>query len=63
MIEHPTRLLQRNNVMKSLMFAFCVVFACGDLGAETNVWQPSAGHVQIAIWSGEMGEATNGTIY
>ncbi|UCD52314.1 MAG: alpha/beta hydrolase, partial [Phycisphaerales bacterium] len=38
--------------MKSLIFAFCVVFAFGDLRAQTNVWQPSSGHTQIPIWPG-----------
>jgi len=36
--------------MKSLIFAFCVVFAFVDLRAQTNVWQPSQGHKQIPIW-------------
>jgi acetyl esterase/lipase len=43
--------------MKSLIFAFCVVFACGDLRAETNVWQPSAGHTQVPIWPGAAPDA------
>lgn len=43
--------------MKSLIFAFCVVFACGDLGAQANVWQPSAGHTQIPIWPGPAPDA------
>lgn len=34
------------------MFALCVVFACGRLGAQTNVWQPSPGHTQVPIWPG-----------
>ena len=38
--------------MKILLFAFCVVFAFGELNAQTNVWQPAAGHVQIPIWPG-----------
>lgn len=38
--------------MKSLVLAFCVVLACGDLGAQAEVWQPSAGHAQIPIWPG-----------
>lgn len=36
--------------MKVLIFAFCVVLARGDLGVQADVWQPGAGHVQIAIW-------------
>ena len=43
--------------MKSLIFAFCVVFACGDLSAQTNVWQPSPGHTQIPIWPGAVPDA------
>ena len=38
--------------MRSLIFAFCVMFASGDLKAQTNVWQPSPGHTQIPIWPG-----------
>ncbi len=43
--------------MKSLIFAFCVVFAVGDLGARADVWQPSVGHVQIPIWPGAAPDA------
>ena len=43
--------------MKSLIFAFCVVFGFGDLGAQTNKWQPSVGHVQIPIWPGAAPDA------
>jgi acetyl esterase/lipase/phage tail protein X len=43
--------------MKSLIFAFCVVLACGDLRAQANVWQPSAGHAQIPIWPGSAPDA------
>jgi acetyl esterase/lipase len=38
--------------MKSLIFALCVVSACGSLSAQKFVWQPSPGHTQIAIWPG-----------
>ncbi len=38
--------------MKPLIFALCVVFACGGLNAQTNVWQPSPGHTQVPIWPG-----------
>ncbi|HTD88429.1 MAG TPA: alpha/beta hydrolase, partial [Candidatus Binatia bacterium] len=27
-----------------------ILFACGSLTAQTNVWQPSPGHTQIPIW-------------
>lgn len=43
--------------MKSLIFAFCVVFAFVDLRAQTNVWQPSPGHTQIPIWPGAAPDA------
>ena len=43
--------------MKSLIFAFCVVFAFGDLRAQTNIWQPSPGHRQIPIWPGAVPDA------
>ncbi|MBN1506314.1 MAG: alpha/beta hydrolase fold domain-containing protein [Sedimentisphaerales bacterium] len=43
--------------MKSLILAFCVVFACGGPRAQTNVWQPSAGHRQIPIWPGSAPDA------
>src|SRR5437899_4191684 len=37
-------------LMKALLFALCVVFACGGLSAQTPVWQPSPGHTQVPIW-------------
>jgi acetyl esterase/lipase/phage tail protein X len=43
--------------MKSLIFAFCAVFAFGDLRAQANVWQPSPGHTQIPIWPGAVPDA------
>jgi acetyl esterase/lipase len=36
--------------MKHLIFAFCVLFAARALCAETPSWQPSPGHMQVAIW-------------
>jgi len=38
--------------MRPLLFAFCVMFALGDLSAQTTVWQPSRGHTQLPIWPG-----------
>jgi len=38
--------------MKHLIFALGVVFAFGELRAQTNVWQPSPGHTQVPIWPG-----------
>ena len=43
--------------MKLLIFALGVVFVCGGLNAQTNVWQPSQGHVQIPIWPGAVPDA------
>ena len=43
--------------MKPLVFPFCVVFACGGLIAQTNVWHPSPGHRQRPIWPGAPPEA------
>jgi len=47
--------------MKPLIFALCVVFACGHLSAQTNVWQPSPGHTQIPIWQGTVPNAQSVT--
>ena len=38
--------------MKPLIFALCVVFACGGLNAQQATWQPSPGHTQVPIWPG-----------
>jgi acetyl esterase/lipase len=38
--------------MKHLLLALSVVFAFGELRAQTNVWQPSPGHTQVPIWPG-----------
>src|SRR6266571_8676290 len=43
--------------MKALLFALCVVFACGGLSAQTPVWQPSPGHTQVPIWPGTAPDA------
>jgi acetyl esterase/lipase/phage tail protein X len=43
--------------MQSWIFTFCVVFAFGDLRAQTNVWQPSPRHTQIPIWPGAVPDA------
>jgi acetyl esterase/lipase len=43
--------------MKPLIFALWVVFACGGLRAQTNVWQPSPGHTQVPIWPGAVPDA------
>ena len=38
--------------MKTLIFAFCIVFFGGNSNAQKALWQPSAGHMQIPIWPG-----------
>jgi acetyl esterase/lipase len=43
--------------MKPLLFAACVVFACGVLSAQTLGWQPSPGHKQVPIWPGQAPDA------
>ena len=47
--------------MRPLIFAFPVVFAavfgCRGLSAQTTVWEPSAGHVQVPIWPGAAPDA------
>ena len=43
--------------MKPLIFALCVVFASGGLGAQTPGWQPSPGHTEVAIWPGAVPDA------
>ena len=44
-------------MMKPLIFVLGVMFACGDLRAQTNVWQPSPGHTQVPIWPGAVPDA------
>jgi acetyl esterase/lipase len=43
--------------MKSLIFAFCVVFPFGAVCAQTPTWQPSPGHTQLPIWPGAVPDA------
>jgi len=43
--------------MKPLIFALCVVFAFGDLRAQTPAWQPSPGHTQVPIWPAAVPDA------
>src|ERR1035441_4590666 len=40
--------------MKPLIFALCVVSACGSLSAQKPMWQPSPGHTQVPIWPGRV---------
>jgi acetyl esterase/lipase len=51
-------------VVKALAFTFFrnsrklgILFAFGLLGAQTAVWQPSAGHTQVPIWPGGVPDA------
>lgn len=44
-------------MMKSLLLAFCVVFASGGLSAQKPVWHPSPGHAQVPIWPGTAPDA------
>ena len=43
--------------MKTFIFALWLVFAPGNLHAQTNVWQPSPGHTQVPIWPGAVPDA------
>src|ERR1700736_5905507 len=44
-------------VMRSLIFALCVVFAFGGVSAQQTTWQPSPGHTQVPIWPGVVPDA------
>ncbi len=43
-------------IAKALFFT-CILFACCCINAQTRVWQPSPGHVQIPIWPGTAPDA------
>src|SRR5450432_382795 len=43
--------------MKRVIFALCIVFAFGNLSAQTPAWQPSPGHTQVSIWPGAVPDA------
>jgi len=43
--------------MKPLLCVLSVVLAFGGPGAQTHVWQPSAGNTQVAIWPGTPSDA------
>jgi acetyl esterase/lipase len=38
--------------IKPLIFAVCVVLACGGASAQAPAWQPSPGYTQVPIWPG-----------
>jgi hypothetical protein len=44
-------------IMKLLILVLWVVWAGDILNAQTNVWQPSPGHVQVPIWPGAAPDA------
>jgi acetyl esterase/lipase len=44
-------------VSRALMFAVCVVLACGAARAATRAWQPSPGHTQVPIWPSAVPDA------
>ncbi len=44
-------------MMKRLMFALWVMGGCGSVSGQMSVWQPSAGHTQVAIWPGKAPDA------
>jgi acetyl esterase/lipase len=46
--------------MKSLLFVACFVLACAGLLAQKAIWQPSPGHIQTPIWSGNAPDAEIG---
>lgn len=43
--------------MKLFVFVLGLGFACLRLNAQTNVWQPSSGHVQVPLWPGAVPDA------
>ncbi len=43
--------------MQRVLVSAWVVLACAGLQAQTNVWQPSAGHTQVPIWPGAAPDA------
>ena len=42
---------------KIMPILFAAVFACGGVRAQTKVWQPSPGHMQVPIWPGVVPDA------
>lgn len=40
------------DMTKSLMIAFCVLLAFGNMNVYAHIWQPSSGHTQVPIWPG-----------
>lgn len=48
---------KKRTILKSLVFAVCVLFACGGQGAQKPSWQPSPGQTQVPIWPGAVPDA------
>jgi acetyl esterase/lipase len=50
-------------MMKPLVFVLCLAFVCasGGVNAQTALWQPSPGHVQVPIWPGVVPDAQQST--
>src|SRR5208283_554607 len=44
-------------LVKLVTFAICAIFSFAPLRAQTSLWQPSPGHVQIGIWPGTAPDA------
>ena len=44
--------------MKTIIFATAILMAASVAAAQTAVWQPAAGHKQVAIWPGTPPDAT-----
>ncbi|SRR5579871_1912762 len=44
-------------MMKFWIFVLTVIFGMGAASAQTPVWQPSPGHMQIPIWPGKVPDA------
>lgn len=45
------------SMMKPVTVSIWLVFAFGDLSAQTPAWQPSPGHTQVLIWPGAVPDA------
>jgi acetyl esterase/lipase len=43
--------------MKPWIVGLCLLLACAGARAETGVWQPVAGHVQVPLWPGAAPDA------
>src|SRR6185369_2372151 len=40
-----------------ILLAITLAVGCGSLRAQTNVWQPSPGRMQVPIWPGAIPDA------